>query len=706
MIKWDKFIDKDNFKIAFLRLKFSPKHIHKSQMFDELKAFELYLDENIETVIEILEADNSFLLINRQAFKFYLPKPNNLVRPITCINFIDLLIYQAIANVVAEASYLTINAYANKVIFGNLYNKTAKYEEKKFFFQEWKKNWKNYQENSKSYIDKDGYCYVVDFDIASFYDSINHNLLRDALKNYIDEKTIDLLINILERSSIDFSRHQNLIHSGIPQGPIASAIFAEVFLNKYYDEFMVGMCRKHDIKYLRYADDIRLFAKEKYIGQRFITLLDLLSRDIGLIPQSSKINVNYYMNAHEFIEINANKFSKIQRQFNNTKKLVPKDNKRATTMLNNMLLDLKTFDKTKFSFYIYKVEKDNDLKDNLLNNLEHLLPFIEAVLIYLKKYYFEDVNVFDILKTKILHNDSIFIDYPKYVFFKYWKEKILFEAELFNLLFKNEKKFWLLKKEMLNWLKHHTKNEIILNIQEQEQRNELLQVYILKAKHEVSSDYLVKHDIEEKLIGNHQNFSSQIIGIYLKKMREIVASKFESTQVKYQNPFLDKIENKQDFQFINFHLSKQKEDCFQDCKNFFNKSIFSLPNEYAQISQLYVYVLNALKYNRYKDFFDSMDQFNHILVERLFLIETGAVPTNDYGSKLNCDGFLKESFIHVQTLFSEIHKIRNNELHPKDLKTKVFKTKTEKYAYKTEILDQYYDEWLNALCEIMNKYTS
>lgn len=705
MITWDEFIDKDNLKIAFSRLKFSPKHIHKSQMFDELKAFELYLDENIETVIEILEADSSFLLINRQAYKFYLPKPNNLVRPITCINFIDLLIYQAIANVVAEESFQTINSYANKVIFGNLYNKTEKYEEKKFFFQEWKKNWKNYQEYSKSYIDVDGYCHVVDFDIASFYDSINHNLLREALKDYIDEKTIDLLINILERSSIDFSRHQNLIHSGLPQGPIASAIFAEVFLNKYYDQFMVGICQKHDIKYLRYADDIRLFAKEKHVGQRFITLLDLLSRDIGLIPQSSKINVNYYANAHEFIEINANKFSKIQKQFNNIKKLVPKENRRATSMLNNMLIDPKNFDKTKFSFFIYKVEKDDDLKENLLKNLESLLPFIEAVLVYLKKYYYEDVDVFDILNTKILYNDSIFIDYPKYVFFKYWNEKILFCPELFNSLFKSEKKFWLLKKEMLNWLKFHSKNELILNISEQDQRNELLQIYILKAKHEVSNDHLVKQEIEEKLIDNHENFSSQLIGIYLKKRREIVSSKFKSNQIKHKSPFYRKIESKQDFHFINYHLVKQKEDCFQNSECFFNQSIFSLPNEYAQISQLYVYVINAVKHNRYKDFFDSMDQFNHILVERMFLLEIGSVPTNDYGSKLNDDNFLKESFIHVQNFFSEIHKIRNNELHPKDLQTKVFKTKTEKYAYKTELLQRYYDEWLTALCEIMNKYT-
>ena len=57
----------------------------------------------------------------------------------------------------------------------------------------------------------------------------------------------------------------------------------------YVDTEIKKLNKKYDFKYSRYVDDIRIFSKEKLVSQKIIASLDLISRDLGLIPQGSKI---------------------------------------------------------------------------------------------------------------------------------------------------------------------------------------------------------------------------------------------------------------------------------------------------------------------------------------------------------------------------------------------------------------------------------
>jgi hypothetical protein len=75
---------------------------------------------------------------------------------------------------------------------------------------------------------------------------------------------------------------------GIPQGPQPSGLVAEVVL-QHFDS---NRGRERRVRYFRYVDDIRMFAKTERELRQMLVRLDMLSKDIGLFPQSSKIDIH------------------------------------------------------------------------------------------------------------------------------------------------------------------------------------------------------------------------------------------------------------------------------------------------------------------------------------------------------------------------------------------------------------------------------
>ncbi|CAA6815550.1 MAG: RNA-directed DNA polymerase (Reverse transcriptase) [uncultured Campylobacterales bacterium] len=699
---WDKFLSYDNFKVAFDRLKTAPMHEHKNLYRNELIAFEMFLEENLSTTIQLLK-DDGYTNLNQKAYKFYLPKPKGLVRPITHLSFIDLIVYQALGNIVAESFKDVLKPYQNKMIFGNIYNDDK--NSKIFFFKPWKYNWKNFQKLSKQFIDDEEYNYIVEFDIASFYDTINHNVLKTILEKKIDKKVVDILIYILKYSSADFSRHQNIIANGIPQGPIASAILAEVFLNNFFDNFFSKQMGKDEIKYIRYADDIRIFTKEEYIGNKYITILDLLCRDIGLIPQSSKIEVKTCLDSKEFIDNSVNKFSQIQKYYKKNNTLQSKENNKAIKELISMINN-KKIDKTKFGFFIYKVSKDDDLKDLLIKNISELFLFINAVLFYLHKHYIDDTEVVTELYEKIIKNKKVYLDYPKFIFLKFFSKKIQFDTEVYekDFLETNQNKWWLYKKEILSWMLYHNEKDKILSI-ETNDKNELLEQYIIKAKYDITTDLTLKEEFENTLI-NSDYLGNQILGVYLKYQRVFFKYKNNikiNKTISMYSPFYNKVINNKDFNFLNTELKKSHKDLTNN-EIFFNEKIFYKQNEAYQLYNLFKMMLSSKNNNNYKSFIDTLDQLSHIITERILLIQNSDITLGNYGSELKNNTFLSETFFTLSQSFNKIHKIRNNELHPKDLKTGEFHSKKDEYDTKQSIINEYYNEWIEVIVEILNWY--
>jgi group II intron reverse transcriptase/maturase len=108
-----------------------------------------------------------------------------------------------------------------------------------------------------------GVKWLIDFDVQSFFDNLDHKVLLSALEEKIDDrKFIDLIKNLLRAGLMEDWKFQKT-YSGTPQGAICSPILANIYLHKL-DKFMEemkcgfdrGKRRAKNLEYARYSDQI------------------------------------------------------------------------------------------------------------------------------------------------------------------------------------------------------------------------------------------------------------------------------------------------------------------------------------------------------------------------------------------------------------------------------------------------------------------
>lgn len=89
---------------------------------------------------------------------------------------------------------------------------------------------------------------------------------------------------------------------GIPQGPLASGILSELVLQIFDGNRRLPK----GVKYLRYVDDIRIYAKNEKSLRKSLISLDYSSKFVGLFPQSSKIKIHKVRSVSEEIKTISN----------------------------------------------------------------------------------------------------------------------------------------------------------------------------------------------------------------------------------------------------------------------------------------------------------------------------------------------------------------------------------------------------------------
>ena len=102
--------------------------------------------------------------------------------------------------------------------------------------------------------------WVIDLDIKSFFDTIDHELLMKAVQHYCTDKWVLLYVRrwlaagIIEQDGCYVERK-----NGTPQGGVISPLLANMFLHVAFDKWME---REHPRKpFERYADDIVVHCK-------------------------------------------------------------------------------------------------------------------------------------------------------------------------------------------------------------------------------------------------------------------------------------------------------------------------------------------------------------------------------------------------------------------------------------------------------------
>ncbi|HEC92801.1 MAG TPA: hypothetical protein ENI51_07420, partial [Candidatus Atribacteria bacterium] len=137
---WDKLYEKmssvRNLELAWMRLKTGQNIQYKKYYRNLFLAYELTEKENIKRLSERLLGGS---YKPSSILRFYLPKFSGLQRPITFLHLDDLIVYQALANVIADKFS---NARKN-VEFGNVFSNVLNRnkETKIFFFKRWQEGY-------------------------------------------------------------------------------------------------------------------------------------------------------------------------------------------------------------------------------------------------------------------------------------------------------------------------------------------------------------------------------------------------------------------------------------------------------------------------------------------------------------------------------------------------------------------------------------
>lgn len=106
------------------------------------------------------------------------------------------------------------------------------------------------------------YAWVLDLDIRSFFDSLDHALVMRAVRRFTEERWMLLYIERwLKASVVRPDGRSELRSRGTPQGGVVSPVIANMFLHLAFDRWMHERCI--EVPFERYADDIVVHCRSK-----------------------------------------------------------------------------------------------------------------------------------------------------------------------------------------------------------------------------------------------------------------------------------------------------------------------------------------------------------------------------------------------------------------------------------------------------------
>src|SRR5258706_1933666 len=242
-----EFLSLSNFELAWERVLRGSNAQYK-RFFSHL--FPSYQIASQASLTDLMSRIGRGIYVPSSAITVYFPKPTRILRPITLLTLNDQIVYQAIANYLANKFFRTLRPDYGVKTFGAQYAG----RNSPFFYLPWKNAYRRFNSSIK-YAYSNGNTVLADFDLVSFFDLIDHEILRQVLQRRVRSgEILDLLINCLKKWTSGNPKIYVRGH-GIPQGPEPSAFLAEILLNDF-DKVLY-----RNVTYLRYVDDIKLLAK-------------------------------------------------------------------------------------------------------------------------------------------------------------------------------------------------------------------------------------------------------------------------------------------------------------------------------------------------------------------------------------------------------------------------------------------------------------
>jgi group II intron reverse transcriptase/maturase len=162
------------------------------------------------------------------------------------------------------------------------------------------KNARQCIQQSQQYINE-GYKHIVDMDLRSFFDEVDHCRLLQLLYRKVKCKVILRLIRKWLRAPIMINGKLTKRRKGVPQGSPLSPLLSNIMLHELDKEM-----EKQGLKWVRYADDFSIYCKSNHAARKtgnhvFLFLKNRLRLPINREKSGIRKPVQFSILGHKYV---------------------------------------------------------------------------------------------------------------------------------------------------------------------------------------------------------------------------------------------------------------------------------------------------------------------------------------------------------------------------------------------------------------------
>jgi len=133
---------------------------------------------------------------------------------------------------------------------------------------------------------KQGYRYVVDVDLKSYFDTIPHGQLLDEVRQHVGDGRVLALIEAFLKADILDGMRQWTPESGAPQGAVLSPLLSNLYLNEL-DHQMARL----GYEMTRYADDLVIQCRTQEAAEQALASVQAWTAQAGLTLHPTKTKI-------------------------------------------------------------------------------------------------------------------------------------------------------------------------------------------------------------------------------------------------------------------------------------------------------------------------------------------------------------------------------------------------------------------------------
>jgi RNA-directed DNA polymerase len=236
----EQILSRENMLLAWKRVKANKGAAGMDGM--SIEAFPTFARQHWERIRSALEQG---AYRPAAVLRVMIPKATGGQRPLGIPTVLDRVIQQAIAQVIGPLFEAAFSAHS----YGFRPQRSARMA---------------LGEMEQAY--RDGLRFVVDCDLKSFFDTVNHGLLMNRLARRVNDRRVLRLISRYLHAGVslpDGTREPT--PCGVPQGGPLSPSLANIMLDDLDKEL-----EKRGLRFARYADDFLIFVRSRSAAQRVL----------------------------------------------------------------------------------------------------------------------------------------------------------------------------------------------------------------------------------------------------------------------------------------------------------------------------------------------------------------------------------------------------------------------------------------------------